>query len=63
MAFPIYNVGDEVAFRNRCQPGMPPFNVSRVENTLFGPQYQVGYDTHKWWTEVNLMPYSEWKKK
>jgi hypothetical protein len=54
-----YRVGEEVAFRNSCQPGMPPFKVQEVDPSLFGTRYKVNY---KWWTEGNLMPYAEWKK-
>lgn len=57
---PKYKVGDEVAFRNRTQPGMPPFKIQEVDATLFGDRYKV---RDRWWNEGNFMPFEDWNKK
>lgn len=55
-----YKVGDEVAFHNMCQPGMPPFRIQEVDANMFDVRYKVNY---KWWMEGNLIPYAEWRRK
>lgn len=57
---PKYKVGDLVAFRNRCQPGIPPFQVRIADTNMYNTLYMVNGD---WWQEGNLMPFEEWKKK
>lgn len=61
MIDPKYKVGDEVAFSMRCQPGLPPFRIEKVDVDLFGVRYQLEF-RDAWWTEGCFMPYSEWKK-
>jgi hypothetical protein len=57
---PEFKVGDEVAFRNMCQPGMPPFKIQEVDCTLFGDRYKC---RDKWWSVGCFMPYKDWKRK
>lgn len=59
---PTYKVGDLVAFRNRTQPGQPPFVIEDVDCTLFGDRYKLDW-RDQWWSEGNFMPYAEWKEK
>jgi hypothetical protein len=53
-----YWVGDEVAFRNMCQPGQPPFKIQEVDESLFGVRYKV---KDKWWSEGCFISFEEWK--
>lgn len=59
---PTYKVGDEVAFRNRCQPGMLPFRIGKVDSNMFNTLYQLEF-TQGWWSEGCFMPFEEWKRK
>jgi hypothetical protein len=52
-----FNVGDHVAFRNRCQPSAAGMTVQEVDFTLWGVRLKVDY---KWWVPENFMPYQEW---
>jgi hypothetical protein len=56
-----YKVGDLVAFKNRCQPGLPPFVIEDVDSTLFGDRYKLDW-RDQWWSEGCFMPYQEWKE-